>query len=176
MNNLSTIKKIKINEKNASRVKINEKYVAFDFRYPGDHYYDKNWAKDMLERRILDNGIYVPNKEDHFFSLIYHMLIHKKKISEDYTSTIKKLSHKISMEIEIENLSDEVYLKKLLDTFMKSNNYHYTNSLRYKTTNNESTRLILLAIKIAKKRGLKSFLKAVKGKIYRNKLKKSGQI
>lgn len=169
-------KNIKISDKIIPRVKIDGKFVAFDFRYPGDHYYDKKWAKDMLERRIIENGIYVPSKEDYLYGLIYHMLIHKKKISEDYISKIKAISDQVPIKIQEEKMKDQAYLKKILNEFMKSKGYKYTNSLSYKMLNNESTRLITVGIKIVKKRGMKSFLKAVKGKMYRNKLKKSGQI
>jgi hypothetical protein len=169
-------KNFKINEKNVPRVKINGKLIAFDFRYPGDHYYDKKWASNMLKERILNNGIYTPKHEDYLHSLIYHMLIHKKKISNDYINKIKKTSKNVGINLKENLLNDEKYLKKILNKFMISNNYQYTNSWKYKTTNNESTRLIMIAIKIAKKRGMKSFLKAVKGKLYRNQLIKSGQI
>ena len=76
-------KNFEINGKIISRVKINDQLIAFDFRYPGDHYYDKKWASNMLKERILNNGIYTPKHEDYLHSLIYHMLIHKKKISNN---------------------------------------------------------------------------------------------
>ena len=50
-------KNFKINEKNVPRVKINGKLIAFDFRYPGDHYYDKKWASNMLKERIWEKSI-----------------------------------------------------------------------------------------------------------------------
>ena len=69
--------------KDANRVhyKINiaGKYVYFDFRCVGDNYYDENWQINILKNRIKSaGGFYIPSNEDHFYSLIYHALIHKK--------------------------------------------------------------------------------------------------
>jgi len=166
-------KNFEINGKIISRVKINDQLIAFDFKYPGDHYYDKKWAKNMLKNKIYKNDMYIPYYEDYFYGLIYHMLIHKEKISKDYVEKIKKNEKN---NFEGNQLSDKKFLKKILDDFLILNNYQYTNSWKYKIFNNENTRMILVAVKIAKRKGIRSLFRSVKGKMYRTNLIKSGQI
>lgn len=98
---------------------IDNKQVLFDFRHVGDNYYDKTLQQDMLKTRIKHpNGFYIPNNKYHLYSLIYHAVIHKKKISETYLNVFKKYKLKDD-EINRKNL-----IKKL-DIFMKNNGYKY---------------------------------------------------
>tara|TARA_B100000989_G_scaffold295832_1_gene277684 strand:+ start:1781 stop:2782 length:1002 start_codon:yes stop_codon:yes gene_type:complete len=98
---------------------INNKKVLFDFRSIGDNYYDKKLQKDILDTRIKHpNGFYIPNNEMHLYSLIYHAVIHKPKISSTYVKVFKQYGLKDS---EI-NKHD---LKIKLDIFMKKYGYFY---------------------------------------------------
>ena len=98
---------------------INNKKVLFDFRSVGDNYYDKKLQEDMLDTRIKHpNGFYIPNKEMHLYSLIYHAIIHKPKISSTYTKVFNEYGLKDS-EINKNNL------RKKLNNFMKNNEYSY---------------------------------------------------
>jgi hypothetical protein len=100
-------------------VTINKNNVLFDFRYVGDNYYDKKFQEEMLNTRIKHpNGFYIPNKENHLYSLIYHAIIHKPNISPTYTKVFKEYGLKDS---EI-NKTD---LKNKLDKFMNENGYVY---------------------------------------------------
>lgn len=100
-------------------VTINNKKVLFDFRSIGDNYYDKKLQQDMLDSRIKHpNGFYIPNKEIHLYSLIYHAIIHKPKISSTYINVFKNYGLKDS-EINKKNLRNK------LDIFMKKNCYSY---------------------------------------------------
>ena len=74
-----------------NNVIIKNKKVLFDFRSTGDNYYDKKLQQDMLNTRIKhQNGFYIPNKEMHLYSLIYHAIIHKPKISNTYIKVFKE--------------------------------------------------------------------------------------
>ncbi len=98
---------------------INNKKVLFDFRSIGDNYYDKKLQQDMLNTRIKHpNGFYIPNNDMHLYSLIYHAIIHKSKMSNTYVKVFKQEGLKDS---EI-NKKD---LKMKLDFFMKKNGYTY---------------------------------------------------
>jgi len=100
-------------------VTINNRQVLFDFRSIGDNYYDKKFQQDMLDSRIKHpNGFYIPNKELHLYSLIYHAIIHKIQISSTYIKVFKSYGLKDS-EIKKENLRNK------LDIFMKKNCYSY---------------------------------------------------
>ena len=102
-----------------NHVIINNKKVLFDFRSVGDNYYDKKLQEDMLNTREKHpNGFYIPNKEMHLNSLIYHAVIHKTKISNTYIKIFKEYGikdHKI-------NKKD---LMIILDSFMKKKGYSY---------------------------------------------------
>lgn len=101
-------------------VKINNTNVMFDFRSVGDNYYYKNLQIDMLKTRILNkNSFYIPNPEYHLYTLIYHAIIHKKKIKDDYIDTFKKYG--LSKDIS----NNKKKLKEKLDIFMKKNGYKY---------------------------------------------------
>ena len=72
-----------------------------DFRYLGDNYYEKKWEKDILESKILyKKTFFVPNETDYFFSLIYHVLIHKDKITEEYKNRLNQLSKNLIFSID----------------------------------------------------------------------------
>ena len=100
-------------------IKVGTKDIPIDIRYLGDNYYDKKLQQDMLDTRIKHpNDFYIPNNEIHLYSLIYHAIIHKPKISHTY---VKIFKHYGLIESEI-NRKD---LKIKLDTFMKDNGYTY---------------------------------------------------
>jgi hypothetical protein len=99
-------------------VYINNSKVLFDFRFIGDNYYDIQFQKDMMASRIPFHNLYIPDKTYHLFSLIYHAIIHKRAISNTYTSIF------ISYGIEPQDIN-KPFLKAVLDPFMKRHNYRY---------------------------------------------------
>ena len=79
----------------------------------------KNLQQDMLKSRIKHpKGFNIPNKEMHLYSLIYHAIIHKPRIS----STYKKVFSEYGIKDSDINKS---FLKNKLDKFMTKNNYNY---------------------------------------------------
>lgn len=73
-------------------VQVGGRPVRFDFRHVGDGYYDSTWERDMLERRIARDGIFVLAPEDAFFALLYHALYQKREIAEDYPAKLAALA------------------------------------------------------------------------------------
>jgi len=101
-----------------NEVEINGILTPIDLRYIGDGYYDEKWESSILNSRIMDNkGFYKPNKENYFYSLLYHALIHKTNMSKDYKSKLNLLSEKLG----INNFN-----RSTLDRFMNTNNYAYS--------------------------------------------------
>nr|WP_313404732.1 glycoside hydrolase family 99-like domain-containing protein [Pseudomonas sp.] len=101
-------------------VNIAGEEVRFDFRRVGDSYYCASFAQDILARRMFDGrGFYTPCSNDHYYSLLYHALLHKPALSEEYAA---KLS----------GLGDTIRTRRLLcamqtlDNFMVANGYRYT--------------------------------------------------
>lgn len=73
------------------KVNINNETVRFDIRHLGDGYYDENWERHIIERRTLFKGFYVPDLENFKYSLLYHALVHKPVVSEDYSEKLASL-------------------------------------------------------------------------------------
>jgi hypothetical protein len=107
-------------------VSIGGNAIAFDFRHINDDYYDKSWQEDILaERAFSENGFYHPNTRHYFYSLLYHALVHKPFLAEDYRRRLIKLAQ-LSNYATTAELKDFTSAKKLLDTFMQNNSYRYT--------------------------------------------------
>ncbi|MEM6891363.1 MAG: RIO1 family regulatory kinase/ATPase [Pseudomonadota bacterium] len=93
--------------------------IPIDIRSLHDGYYDVRWQKDILQTRIMQNGVYIPNQEHHRFSLIYHALIQKWYVSPDYAPAAgsdRTTGQPYSWEINL------TYLHR----FMEAKGYCYT--------------------------------------------------
>jgi hypothetical protein len=107
------------------KIKVKKEYVYVDFRYVSDNYYDELWQNEILEKKIYSsNGYYRPTDEDYFYSIVYHVLIHKRLIENDYPSKIKNIFKKLSIFDEINSNFDHYYL--LLEKYLEKKNYKYT--------------------------------------------------
>jgi hypothetical protein len=90
--------------------------VLCDVRYVGDNYFDRCWQEDILKKRVLYNQFYVPDTEDLKYSVLYHALIHKSLIAEDYKV---KLRHWF-LNTELKSL------RNYLALYMDEKRYKYT--------------------------------------------------
>ncbi len=79
------------------------KDVQIDIRHCGDGYYDTNWEQDILNNRMLKNGVYVPCELDYKYSLLYHALIHKRTIAEDYKDVLDSEFGRNNWDIDVLN-------------------------------------------------------------------------
>jgi hypothetical protein len=73
------------------KVNIDNESIRFDIRHVGDNYYDKHWEKTILKNRIFKGSFFIPCTEDLKYSLLYHALIHKKNIANDYNLKLSKM-------------------------------------------------------------------------------------
>ena len=79
-------------------IRIKDHRVKIGIRYVGDGYYDKHWEEHMLDTRILhEDGFYVMDEENYFYSLLYHALLQKKRLSEDYRNRLKVMAEKLGI-------------------------------------------------------------------------------
>lgn len=92
--------------------------IRIDLRAVGDQYYPKEMQQRMLRNRVIENCFYVPNDEDHFYSLAYHAVIHKHSIGDDY---VKKLQAMKPNEVITHKR-----LLELLAKYMLDNHWVYT--------------------------------------------------
>lgn len=98
------------------QINVDGTLIPIDIRVIGDGYYDSRWEESILNDKVLFNGVYVPSKEDYLYSLIYHVLIHKNKVSDDYKDKLRRLSSGL----DLDNLSN------ILNEYMKAKGYKYT--------------------------------------------------
>jgi len=106
----------------AFKINIGGQKVDFDFRSVRDNYYDMRFEKDILLSKILlPSGIYVPNDEYFFYSLLYHAYIQKKAVADDYIGKLKTAAEKVGLSFD----GTREHAIKLLDTFMEKHNYEY---------------------------------------------------
>lgn len=96
---------------------ISGEKVFFDLRYIGDDYYCNQWEKVILNNRVKNNSFFVPNEEDLKYTLLYHALIHKKRISSDYIEKFKVYF----------NTESVTFLRDILKEYMNEKKYYFTN-------------------------------------------------
>ena len=89
--------------------------TLFNLRHVGDQYYDRAFQVDMLRQRRPYQMLYVPSRDHHLFSLLYHGLVHKRELSLTYTRVFRQ--HGLPL--------DRAWLRARLDTFMRARGYAY---------------------------------------------------
>lgn len=104
------------------QVKIRDTIISLDVRYIGDGYYDERWEYRMLsQRRFFKDLCYVMDEEDYFYSLLYHVLIQKTKVSDDYRIRLEAMAK----DINSVTLTQAVSLETL-QTYMREKHYSFT--------------------------------------------------
>lgn len=96
--------------------------VAVDARSIGDGYYDTKWERDMLRNRTMaDNRFYVMDEKNYYPSLVYHAVLQKNCLADDYLRKLNQMASSagISAATEEEHLME-------LKQFMMEHGYHYT--------------------------------------------------
>ena len=99
---------------------IAEKKVAVDLRHVGDGYLDTEWEEDILQTRVKYDNFYVMDKHNYFYSLLYHVVVQKHTVAEDYVKRLHDMADEISVAFELEKKEN------ILDTFMRDCGYRYT--------------------------------------------------
>ncbi|MCM3378794.1 MULTISPECIES: hypothetical protein [Shouchella] len=113
-------------------VKINNQDVFFDYRYVGDKYYDEKWQEELLNTKELKKDIYyAPNDKEYFYSLLYHALIHKPYVSEDYLGRLYDLYllNEGTPKMDYKEFSKVDSMYNLLNNFMFERGYSYTDPI-----------------------------------------------
>lgn len=101
------------------KIKIGKEDVLFDFRYIGDKYYCSEWGSKILKKYDIYNCVKVPNEENYIYSLLYHALIHKPSISDDYKDKMYKYFKTYN--------TDELIEK--LNSYLTKNKYYITDPI-----------------------------------------------
>jgi hypothetical protein len=80
--------------------------VQFDIRDINSGYYNKAWSERILNDKVARNGYYIPSPEDHIYSFLYHIFLHKRLIREDHVMYLNMLceEYKIDFKEPFQNL------------------------------------------------------------------------
>ena len=75
------------------KVKVEDKFAYFDLRHVGDNYYDEKIELEILNKRIFnERGFYTISDELYFYTLMYHAMIHKPELAEDYKKRLIEMN------------------------------------------------------------------------------------
>lgn len=107
---------------------VGNERVSLDLRYVGDDYYCLEWERDLLHSRVMHNGFYVMDRENYFYTLIYHSVLQKARLSAEYLSRLSIMAQSIGLEIS--ELSENGFLK-VLESYMQKKGYVYTYPVDY---------------------------------------------
>lgn len=103
-------------------VKIEDTEVIVDVRSIGDGYYDTNWEKDMLsKRKLFDGRFYIADDVNYYYSLIYHAILQKKQLANDYLRRLNGMANALGIKAS----SEKEHLLNL-EIYMKEHNYFFT--------------------------------------------------
>ncbi|MDX9868555.1 MAG: hypothetical protein RBT78_11575 [Kiritimatiellia bacterium] len=109
-------------------LRVGERVVKLDLREPDDGYYAPALARDMIARgEVRDGVIRVPCAEDHFYTLLYHALIHKQAVAPDYRAFFPDAAPGLGLAGFAERYAREgdACLKALLAEWLCRNGYPY---------------------------------------------------
>lgn len=88
---INAVKSSKLTYRRNYIIKVKNRIVKLDIRDQNDNYYDYGWSKNMLKQRVKNkSGIYINSNKNQFYSLAYHVLIHKYSIPKKYKKFIQK--------------------------------------------------------------------------------------
>ena len=94
---LGAVKKYKNENSVQHFIKIDGKTISIDVRHPGDNYYCQSWERDILLTREKYRNIFVPSKLNHFYSLLYHVLLHKRELTSDYVRALRSSAYDLKL-------------------------------------------------------------------------------
>jgi hypothetical protein len=103
-------------------LQIDGRTVSIDVRYPGDNYYCQAWERDILLSREKYQNIFVPSKLNHFYSLLYHALLHKRELTSDYVRALRLYAHELRL-LDFHDCLVEKNMLKSLFFFMDEKKY-----------------------------------------------------
>lgn len=124
------------------QAQVEGRIAYFDLRHIGDNYYYEELEKNILkERTYNEKGFYTLSKENYFYTLLYHALIHKNEFKIDYKEKLMKMQIE---EVEMEALKKWMIKKEYIivvpndkTVIFNKENAKYFKPLIYKE-NNES--------------------------------------
>ena len=113
-------------------INVNGQTVSLDLREVGDGYYCEKWEKELLERRVRQDCLYVMTQEDYFYSLAYHAILQKRQFTDEYRCRLSELADRLGLPIK--NATEQSFLA-LVENYMRDNEYVFSYSRDYMVPN-----------------------------------------
>jgi hypothetical protein len=104
-------------------VAIGGREVSISVRYIGDDYYCAQWERDLLARRAKLGAMFVPSTENMFYSLLYHVLVHNRTISDRLKQSLGETGSSVKFEGDLAKSDEQLWC--WLDRFMTDKGYEY---------------------------------------------------
>ena len=102
--------------------------VSLDLRSVGDGYYCEMWEVNLLKNKVFYNGFYVMDEEAYFYTLIYHAILQKPALSEEYMLRLSEMAQRQG--IIVSNYSENGFIS-ILEKYMRKEGYTYTYPVDY---------------------------------------------
>ncbi|MDC1225415.1 hypothetical protein N8Z92_04540 [Schleiferiaceae bacterium] len=129
-------RKIRRTSSPSCTILIANEEITFDVIEVGDNYFGREWEQVILNKRTLDGNVFILDKENAFFTLLYHCLINKMNFPLKYLSELQLLSSLNLYNFKNFDISNEKDLLDVLGEYMFHYNYFfYYNRKRSKTQN-----------------------------------------
>ncbi len=103
-------------------IHVGGEYVSLDLRHVGDDYYCEQWESDLLDRREKHECYYVMAAEDYFYTLIYHAILQKTELSDEYRVRLDRMAQDLNITL-LGNT--EAHFICLLEQHMKEQGYKF---------------------------------------------------
>lgn len=121
---LAAVKSSSLRYRSQYVIQVAGREVYVDLRSPVDNYFDENMSRKLLADRYFskDIGAYILTGRSYFYSLLYHVLVHKPGIAQDYYDRLYSLGLELSV---CSNKTDMAYdnLVYILDRYLSDNNW-----------------------------------------------------
>lgn len=104
-------------------IQVGDREIPFDIRDVKEGYYCNSWSHDLIARRNLSRGIFIPDHNDHLYSLAYHALVHKRVIAPDYMTRLLEIFKEDDTRNPVS--ADFGYLLLKLKSFMRKKGYKF---------------------------------------------------
>ena len=102
--------------------------VSLDLRSVGDGYYCEMWEVNLLKNKVFYNGFFFLFEEAYFYTLIYHAILQKPALSEEYMLRLSEMAQRQG--IIVSNYSENGFIS-ILEKYMRKEGYTYTYPVDY---------------------------------------------
>lgn len=108
------------------KIAVKGKNFSVDIRFTGDGYLPSVWQEDMLRRRQILEGFYVPAPDDLFFSVLFHCKVQKREVKPKYITDLSTLAQELRFDwFDGVDLTDDSTCGSILNGYFRARSYYY---------------------------------------------------